>query len=254
MNVKYFSFTNEGLQRKVNEDSIYAFEKDKCAVFIVADGMGGYENGKTASDTIVKYVAKYIELDMEKIVDAKKQFDKVYDSNTFYEDLKNCLLNANKDIFENFTAKGHNSGSTLIMMALYEDNYTIFSAGDSHIYQIIDNDLVALTVDDVWENDKEKIKDLTIDQVKNNPNYGRLTNAFGTIENVRINTTNGILTKGMKFFMCSDGIYKYCDKKTLTELITNEELKEKEFCNKIKEEVYKNEAPDNLSFIFIKVE
>ena len=125
MNVKYFSFTNEGLQRKVNEDSIYAFEKDKCAVFIVADGMGGYENGKTASDTIVKYVAKYIELDMEKIVDAKKQFDKVYDSNTFYEDLKNCLLNANKDIFENFTAKGHNSGSTLIMMALYEDN-TLF--------------------------------------------------------------------------------------------------------------------------------
>ena len=254
MKIKYIPFTNSGLARKENEDSIYAYKRDNCAVFIVADGMGGCENGKTASDTIVRHIAKYIEIDMDKTVDAKKQFDKVYDSSVFFSDLKNQLLNANKDIFSNYTAKGHSSGSTLIMIAIYDNFYNIFWAGDSHIYQVIDKELVALTVDDVWENDKKRIEGLTIDQVKKNPNYGRLTNAFGTIENVNIHTMNGILEKGMKFLLCSDGVYKYCDKKVLTNLVLDDKTDKKELCKSIKDEVYKNGAFDNLSFIYVEIE
>lgn len=290
MDIKWTAFTDKGLQRKVNEDSIYACKRDKCAVFIVADGMGGYENGKNASDTIVRYVAKYIELDMDKIIAAKKQFDKVYDQNTFFDDIKQVLLNANKDIFENYTAKGHSSGSTLIMIAVYENVYNIFWAGDSHIYQVIDDDLVALTVDDVWENDKEAIKNLTKEQVINDKNYGRLTNAFGTIENVNIHMMNGFIKSGMKFLLCSDGVYKYCDKKVLNEIVTNkkksEDIKDRDKTVKIdnnnndmkdikkensskdeentksnkenlpkliKDEVYQNGAIDNLSFIYVEI-
>lgn len=254
MSLKCISFTDCGLQRKDNEDSIYTFQKDKCSVFVVADGMGGCENGKNASDTIVKYVAKYIELDLDKTVDAKKQFDKVYDSNTFFDDLKKCLLNANKEIYENYTAKGHSSGSTLVMLAIYENSYTIFWAGDSHIYQIIDGELNALIVDDVWENDKTQIANLTIEQVKTNQNYGRLTNAFGTIENVNIHTMNGILKYGMKFFICTDGVYKYGDMERIKEIIINEKTDNKKFCDAIKKEVYGKGAPDNLSFIYIENE
>lgn len=252
MGLKYVYFTDSGLQRKENEDSIYAYNKDNCAVFIVADGMGGYENGKTASDTIVKHIAKYIELDMDKIIDAKKQFDKVYDSNTFFNDLKNCLLEANSEIYGEYTSKGRSSGSTLIMIAIYGDTYNIFWAGDSHIYQVIDEDLVALTVDDVWENDKKNVEGLTIDQVKNNQNYGRLTNAFGTIQNVNIHTMNGILKKGMKFLLCSDGVYKYCKHNELKDIVIGDKKNNNELCNAIKQEVYKNGAFDNLSFIYIE--
>lgn len=252
MEIKSIPFTNSGLQREENEDSIYAYEKENCAVYVVADGMGGCENGKNASDTIVRHIAKFIELDLDKIVDVKKQFDQVYDSNTFYADIKKCLIEANTEIFTNYTAKGHSSGSTLIMLAVYENTYNIFWAGDSHIYQIINGDLVALTVDDVWENDKTRIEGLTLDQIKNDPNYGRLTNAFGTIENVNIHTMNGILAKGMKFFLCSDGVYKYSDIKNLTKLLTAENLDDKKLCEDIKKEVYKCGAPDNLSFIYIE--
>ena len=245
MDIKWVSFTDTGLQRKVNEDSIYSYKKDNCAVFIVADGMGGYENGKNASDTIVRYVAKYIELDMDKIIAAKKQFDKVYDQNTFFDDIKNVLLNANKDIFDNYTAKGHSSGSTLIMIAIYENVYNIYWAGDSHIYQVIDDDLVALTVDDVWENDKEAIKNLTKEQVINDKNYGRLTNAFGTIENVNIHMMNGFIKQGMKFLLCSDGVYKYCDKKVLNEIITNKKKKENQEEIKDKDKTVKIDNNNN---------
>ena len=251
MKLKHISFTDKGLQRNENEDSIYSFEREDCAVFIVADGMGGLENGKNASDTLVRYVAKYIELDIDKVKDARKQFDKVYDANTFFSDLKDCLYKANEEIYNEYTLKGHNSGSTLVMLAIYENTYNIFWAGDSHIYQLIDDELVALTVDDVWENDKERIKDLTVEQIKNNQNYGRLTNAFGTISDVNIHTTNGFLAKDMKFFLCSDGVYKYCDKEVYTKLVKEDKFSEKEFCEAIKESVYKNGAIDNLSFIYI---
>lgn len=254
MKIKQIAFTNSGLQREENEDSIYAYEKDNCSIFIVADGMGGCENGKNASDTIVRYVAKFIELDLDKIITAKKQFDKVYDSQTFVSDLKKYLLDANKEIYTNYTANGHSSGSTLVMLAIYDDSYNIFWAGDSHIYQLIDNDLVALTVDDVWENDEKRIEGLTVDQIKTNPNYGRLTNAFGTIENVNIHAMNGILKKGMRFLLCSDGVYKYCDKKALVKLVSGEKIEEKELSESIKNEVYKNGALDNLSFIYVEIE
>lgn len=252
MNIKYVSFTNSGLQREENEDTIYAFEKENCAVFIVADGMGGCENGKNASDTIVRHIARFIELDLDKIVDMKKQFDKGYDSNDFYEDIKKYLLNANSEIYENYTAKGHMSGSTLMMIAFYDNTYNIFWAGDSHIYQVIDNELVALTVDDVWENDKNLIEGLTIEQIKNNQNYGRLTNAFGTIPNVNIHIMNGILVDGMKILLCSDGVYKYCDHKVLSDLILAEEVDKEKLGERIKTVVYNNGALDNLSFIYIE--
>lgn len=252
MQIKYHSFTDRGLQRKENEDSVYAYKKDNCAVFIVADGMGGCENGKKASDIIVRYVAKYIEIDLDKVKEAKKSFGMIYDSNIFFMDIIKCLENANKDIYLNYTSKGHNSGTTLVMLAIYDNNYTIFWAGDSHIYQIIDSELVALTVDDVWENDKNRIEGLTIEQIKNNQNYGRLTNAFGTIENVKIHTTNGILNCGMSFFLCSDGIYKYCDITEFTNVLLDNKLNEKEIIEKIKAKVYKNGAPDNLSYVFIE--
>lgn len=254
MKINYITFTDSGLQRKENEDFIYAFKKENCAVFLVADGMGGLTQGKNASDTLVRYVAKYIELDMDKTIELNKQLDKQYDANSFFTDLKNYLLNANKDIYENWTKNGKTSGSTLVMFAIYENTYNIFWAGDSHIYQLIDNDLVALTVDDVWENDKNRTEGMTVEQIKKDQNYGRLTNAFGSIENVNIHITNGILQKGMKFFLCSDGVYKFCKKDDLNNIILNNNQTKKQIPELIKKEIYKNGAEDNLSFIYIEIE
>lgn len=253
MDFKHISFTDSGMKRNDNQDSIYAFKNDKCAVFVVADGMGGYENGKNASDTLIKYIAKYIELDMAKIKDASKQFDKPYDSNAFFEDMKESLLEANKELFENYTAKGHSSGSTLIMLAIYDNAYNIFWAGDSHIYQVVDDELVALTVDDVWENDEERTKGLTPEQIKKDSNYGKLTNAFGTVKNVNIHTMSGIPAKGMKFFLCSDGVYKYSEEEDLKKLIMSEVKDENKFKEEIKSLVYKNGAPDNFSYIYLEL-
>lgn len=254
MKIKHIAFTDSGLQRKENEDSIYAFKKENSSVFVVADGMGGLEQGKNASDTLVRYVAKYIEIDMDKTIELNKQLDKQYDANNFFADLKNCLLKANKDIYENWTKNGKSSGSTLVMLAIYDNTYNILWAGDSHIYQLIDDDLVALTVDDVWENDKSRIEGMTIEQIKKDQNYGRLTNAFGSIENVNIHVTNGFLQSGMKFFLCSDGVYKFCKKDDLTNMIVNNSQDKKKLIEEIKNEIYKNGAEDNLSFIYIEVE
>ena len=59
MKINFCAKTDIGLVRKKNEDS-YGFS-EMLNLFIVADGMGGYEHGKEASDTVVRAVRSYIE-------------------------------------------------------------------------------------------------------------------------------------------------------------------------------------------------
>ena len=59
--MKIFQYTNKG-SREVNQDFvIHGSLPDNSAVFVVADGMGGYSDGATASKVVSEAIYDFIE-------------------------------------------------------------------------------------------------------------------------------------------------------------------------------------------------
>ena len=62
-----FAKTDIGKERKVNEDFYYISKpEDKIKLFILADGMGGYNAGEVASKMATEAVKEYIQKHFEK--------------------------------------------------------------------------------------------------------------------------------------------------------------------------------------------
>ena len=72
--MKYVSKTDVGKKRKNNEDSIFSkIYNEDVALYIVADGLGGYESGEVASSLLVEKISKYVEDNLDVITEYTDQ-------------------------------------------------------------------------------------------------------------------------------------------------------------------------------------
>ena len=59
--MKVFAKTDIGRERKLNEDFFFVSDADsKIKLYIIADGMGGYNGGEIASKMATESVQKYL--------------------------------------------------------------------------------------------------------------------------------------------------------------------------------------------------
>ena len=64
--MRYTAKTDVGLKRENNEDNLYARIYDEnTALFVVADGLGGYSSGEVASKVAVNSIRDNFEINLE---------------------------------------------------------------------------------------------------------------------------------------------------------------------------------------------
>lgn len=223
-----------GKKRDLNQDALYTIWNSKWGLFVLADGMGGTSEGERASKEIVDAYKIWAESTNEKIEEMEP--------GDILTALRTVLSGAN-DKIKDETRSGVTCGSTAVILFIREDCYMIISAGDSRLYEISErffsSRLKQLTVDDVWTH--------------RGINSGKLTNAIGIYTPMKCHVISEILQKKHTFFLCTDGVYKYCQEKTMLHLLLQKNsggLGEK--VKKIKETVYENGAGDNLSMILVE--
>ena len=168
------------------------------------------------------------------------------------EALKAELHKLNKKIHTQLN-RNQICGSTVIVLFLYKGSYAIVNAGDSRVYRLEGLKARSLMIDDIWENRNQEALKLTKEQQQKHPHRGRLVNAMGTTENVKLYTDAGALKKRDVFLLCSDGLYKYCDQKRINASLRWSILQDpKKRVKNLLEEVYKTGAKDNISIIIVK--
>lgn len=188
--------------RDVNQDAIYASADKGRGIFVVADGMGGHSGGEVASSAIVNGIRNW--WDSTDFTEAEVEIDSVA------EQCNSLLSNINAEVFAYFTAQGQVGGSTVAVLLIWDDRYVILSAGDSRIYRIRGKTLEQLTTDDVWENLPEVKHEMSNERIECDSRFGKLTEALGSEERLKINRYGGMLSRRELFLLCSDGVYKYC--------------------------------------------
>lgn len=144
--------TDVGVQRKLNEDSLFALEtvtfetsrSTPTALYIVADGMGGHESGEVASSIAVRTIPAML----NSILDGRINGDSAPpDGVTLDKAVRESILEANRRIAELGRQRRSDMGTTVTMALVMGNQVTVANVGDSRTYLWRDGKLHKISED-----------------------------------------------------------------------------------------------------------
>jgi len=208
--MNYYSLTDKGKVRSVNQDNyVNIIEKD-FSLFVVADGMGGHNAGEIASFIAVKSIKEFIE------------------KNHPYEDYKDLLLMAikyaNRQIYNKsrLDEKCENMGTTIVACLVADNEVHIAHVGDSRAYYFDGAKLSQFTKDHSYVQKLIDTGVLTEESAKTYENKNLVTNAVGIEENVEISYGSLDIKENDMLLLTTDGLTNLVDDKDIIEIITSD--------------------------------
>ncbi|MDE2304292.1 MAG: serine/threonine-protein phosphatase, partial [Gammaproteobacteria bacterium] len=139
------ALTDTGKVREHNEDMIAA-EPD-IGLFVLADGMGGYNAGEVASGIAVKTIVNLVREAAGREDLAARDADTGLTRRSIV--LRDAIHRANKIIYHTSRTQPQCEGmGTTVVACLFHDNrVSIAHVGDSRLYRLRDNRFEQLTLD-----------------------------------------------------------------------------------------------------------
>ncbi len=198
--MNYFCLTDTGRVRKDNQDTAYAkIINDNTALFIVADGMGGYQGGKLASSLAVSTISSAIE----------KSFNSDMKNDEIYELLQHAIREANSKVYskamEEETLNG--MGTTVVVAFIKDKTLYTASVGDSREYLFTSNRLYQITNDHSLVADLVSKGIITTEEAKSHSQKNVITRAVGSEDTVIADAFINELGSGDIVLICSDGLH-----------------------------------------------
>ncbi len=194
---QFANHTDVGKKRAQNEDAMGFFEASNGNgyVFVVCDGMGGHLGGAVASQTAIKAVRYFLEL--EYFADPR-------------EAIKQALTFANQEIHHKAQTSADltNMGTTAVMVIYRDEQCFIGHVGDSRLYLYRDGLISRITKDHSYVQmlvDNGIISDSEAEQ---HPRKNEILRALGTEARVEVDVraTAFLPQVGDTFLLCSDGL------------------------------------------------
>ena len=172
--------TDVGIKRSNNEDSYFAKKyNDDISLYIIADGLGGYEGGEIASRLLTIKMSRYFEEHLN---------DNLNDEKVISNILLTSLYKINNEIYkmEKVNEKYNGMGTTIVLVAVIYKKIYYISIGDSRLYYIDEkfNNIVQITEDDTYVNTLLKTNAIEQKDVENHPQKHVLTKAIGVFKDV----------------------------------------------------------------------
>ena len=171
MEIECVNRTHVGLRRKVNEDSMLV--RTDRGLWAVADGMGGHEAGDVAS---------------AKVTEALLRLPIVYSLDELVESAIAALGRVNQELLTLAASNngGRTIGSTVVGVAIADNQFRCFWAGDSRAYRIRGDQIVQLSRDHSLVQDLVAAGMLDPKEAENHPNANVITRAVGVLEDLPI--------------------------------------------------------------------
>lgn len=207
--MKVFAKSDVGKARDMNQDYYYVSgPEEQIKLFILADGMGGYNGGEIASSLATTSVKNYISNNFYKIE---------HDKESILNLIKNAVEYANMIVYEKSKEDKEleGMGTTLDVCLIYNNRVYIGHVGDSRVYRIRKEFIRKLTVDHSYVQELVKDGTITKEEAYNHPKKNMLMKALGCTAYVEPDVMVKGFIKDDILLMSSDG---------LTNMLKDEEI------------------------------
>lgn len=209
--IKAYAKSDVGKVREINQDDYYISQSlDEVQLYMLADGMGGYNGGEIASKLAIQTAKSYIENNFPTINKDKDSIIQLVGSSMEY---------ANMVVYEKSkeSKELEGMGTTLEICLIYNNKVFIGHVGDSRIYRIRKSFIRKLTQDHSYVQKLVKDGTITQEEASHHPQKNMLMKALGCNAFVEPDVmVRGFLKEDI-FVMGSDG---------LTNLVSQEEIYE----------------------------
>jgi serine/threonine protein phosphatase PrpC len=115
-------------------------------------------------------------------------------------------------------------GTTITAMAMdpRTDSFALGHVGDSRACRFREGELIQLTRDDTWVQERIDAEQLTAEQARRHPFAHLLTQCLGLEDTPVPHITHGSVEVGDSYLLCSDGLVRMLDDPELAKILAKE--------------------------------
>jgi len=241
MLLETFAITIPG-RRTNNEDAICA--RPELGLFVVADGMGGYEGGEIASALAVDAIHELV-----RRTAGDNDVTWPYRIDPARPLCENELIVATRLAADRIAARREGEleqmGSTVAILRLAGDRAIIGHVGDSRVYRLRGGGLAQLTID----HSLMAQLDLTPEAAAAFPWRHVVTRALGT-PSCEPDVTHDRAWPGDVYLLCSDGLSEVLSPQVIAALL---DAPAETACKSLVEAAFAAGSRDNISAIVVRV-
>jgi serine/threonine protein phosphatase PrpC len=230
--------TDIGTARSNNEDACgHIIEGGKEVVFVVADGVGGYDGGEVASQMAVDVTLSAYQESAPALGPAKR--------------LQRAVQRANIEIHNRALAvpELRRMATTVTAAAVVDGVLYVVHVGDCRLYLIRGTRIQQMTKDHTVIGERVRLGLISEKEARQHPERSALSRCVGRELIVSLDRLTMPLKAGDRIVLCSDGLHGMIEDHEIDTLSRG--LKAEEACRRLIDEANARGAADNVTIAFM---
>jgi len=246
--------SDPGMVRGNNQDALFSLllsgassdELPDVGVFMVADGMGGHQEGERASAITTRTVAGYVLREVVLALLEQRLNDP--ERASIAEVLRAAVHEANDAVNEQIPE----GGTTATVTVILGDLAHIAHVGDSRAYLFSEGSLEQITRDHPLVQRLIELDQLTPEEAAEHPQRNVLYRAIGQSETLDVDAITRRLPPRSHLLLCSDGLWNMVAEETIAEVIEKHSDPQRA-CAELVQLANDRGGPDNISVILVQM-
>lgn len=187
ISISYYS--DKGM-RQNNEDAITVTPSEQGVLALVADGLGGHDNGEIASEQAVDTINNLLR-------DAPPDEDNLIEA----------IQQASNHIFSQHCLHNH-MRTTIAALWMGHDFAVAANVGDSRIYQFRNGEIAYQSTDHSMAQMAVLVGKLNPEDIRHSKDKNKLVRALGDAQPPKVDCRTISIRIGDRFLLCSDGFWE----------------------------------------------